>query len=166
MIEADIYGNVNSTHIMEAMHRQTVLGLRRLRAQRLPVDLHDASRWPRTAASLHRAHGLARGPHRARCADSRSPNKAWPTCAGTRLTAGEIIIEMRAPGLRPPCATIWHARSKAPWVSTPHLLGGALSWHQRLPWKQVDALNRLIQGERRVCRGLNESSSHFVKPEG
>ena len=44
----------------------------------------------------------------------------------------EIIIEKCAhPDFRPLCATIWHARAKRPGSAHPHLLGEALSWHQK-----------------------------------
>ena len=42
MIEADIYGNVNSTHIMGITDPERHRRLGRLRAQRLCLDLHDA----------------------------------------------------------------------------------------------------------------------------
>ncbi len=71
MIEADIYGNINSTHLMGSEHDERHRRQRRLCAQRLFVVLRHAVGGQGRQDQLHRAHVLARRPHRARHANHR-----------------------------------------------------------------------------------------------
>ena len=57
LIEADIYGNVNSTHVTRHHDHERHRRLGRLRPQRLPVDLHDAVDRQERRDLLHRADG-------------------------------------------------------------------------------------------------------------
>ena len=100
MIEADIYGNVNSTHIMGSSIMNGIGGLGRLRTQRVPVDLHGAVDGAEGDDLDDRADGVARGPHGARRfgggdgAGAGRPARAVADAAGQ---AGDR--EVLAPGL-------------------------------------------------------------------
>ena len=64
LIEIDIYGNVNSTHIMGSrIRRNRHRRLGRLRAQRLCIDLHDALDRERWQDLGHRAASVAHVDH-------------------------------------------------------------------------------------------------------
>jgi uncharacterized protein (TIGR00369 family) len=135
MIEADIYGNVNSTTSWARQHHERHRRLGRLRAQRLPVDLHDALGGQGRFDLVHRAHGLARGPHRARRAGDRhraGPGRpARPVADPARAPDHRAL---RAPGL-PARAAGLHGACAARVLGqhTPHLLDDALGWHSGTP---------------------------------
>ena len=81
MIEADIYGNVNSTHVMGSQHHERHRRQRGLRPQRLPQllrvavhrqgreDLRRSCRWSATSTTPSTT------------STSSSPSRGWPTCA-------------------------------------------------------------------------------------
>ena len=65
MIEADIYGNVNSTHLMGTSIQNGIGGSGDF-AERLHLVLHDGVAGEGRGDLLHRPDGVARGSHRAR----------------------------------------------------------------------------------------------------
>ena len=71
LIEADIYGNVNSTHIMGTSIMNGIGGSGDFARNAYPVDLHDAVDRQGRRDLLHRADGHPRRPHRARRAGDR-----------------------------------------------------------------------------------------------
>ena len=152
MIEADIYGNVNSTHVMGSAHHERHRRLGRLCAQRLSVVLHDALDGQGWRHLLHRADGLARGPHRARRGDHRHrAGPGRPARPGSPTQRARLIIEKCAHPDLPPgrCCDYFERASRRRPASTRRTC-----WTRRCPGTRATSTGDMLpvtQGHRAVA---------------
>ena len=120
MIEADIYGNVNSTHVMGSRIQNGIGGSGRLRAQWLSVHLHGALDRTKREHLHYRSHGFARRPHRTRRLGGR--DRAGPRRL-TRIVAASARPpdhrEVRRSGIQTFIAGLFEPRG-TPVVWTAH----------------------------------------------
>ena len=132
MIEADIYGNVNSTHVWAARIMNGIGGAGDF-ARNAFTRSSCRRRRPRGARSRRSCRWSATWTTPSTTYTSWSPSRAWPICAGCSQAAGPADHRaLRAPVYRDRCRTTSTAPSRRPYGKhTPHLLDEALSWHQR-----------------------------------
>ena len=114
MIEADIYGNVNSTHVMGSRIQNGIGGSGDFARNGYLSILHGAlDRRKKGTHFDNRAHGFARGPHGARCTSHRDRSTGWPICADCRRVNARTSSSRSAPIQTTSlcCSTIWAERS-------------------------------------------------------
>ena len=133
MIEADIYGNVNSTHIMGSRIQNGIGGSGDFARNGYLADLHGSL--DRATRGHHHdcAHGLARGPHRARCGCDRNRAGSCRLAGRSPRQRAKVIIEKCVhPHYRLSCAIKAERAERLSYGKhTPHLLRESLSWHER-----------------------------------
>ena len=99
MIVGDIYGNVNSTHVMGSRIQNGIGGSGDFASQRIPLHLHGALHRAERHDFHHRSHGLTRGPHRARRPSRRhragAGRSSRPLAAPTRQADHREVRQSR-----------------------------------------------------------------------
>ena len=133
MIEADIYGNVNSTHVMGSRIQNGIGGSGDF-ARNGYLSIFMAPSTAQKGSHLdHRSHGVARGPHRARRLSrghrAGAGGPARPVAAPARAHHHR---EVRLAGLQAdPGRLSGRAERLSYGRHTPHLLTESLGWHNR-----------------------------------
>ena len=133
MIEADIYGNVNSTHVMGSSIMNGIGGSGDFARNGYLVDVPDPVDGQGRGDLLHRADGQPRRPHRARLhvivtEQGLADLRGLPP----RRRAQVVIDKCAHPDYRPMLQDYFdRATATGPGRHTPHLLDEALSWHVR-----------------------------------
>ena len=132
MIEADIYGNVNSTHVMGSSIQNGIGGSGDF-ARNAYVSMFLSLRPPpRTGRSPASCRWSATSTIPSTTCTSSSPNRAWPTFAAWRRAGApeQIIDHCAHPDYRAALQDyLDRATAGSVGKHTPHLLDEALSWH-------------------------------------
>ncbi len=120
MIEADIYGNVNSTHIMGSSIQNGIGGSGDF-ARNAYIAMFLTRRPPRTGRSPASCRWSAMWTTPSTTSMSSSPNKAWPTCAACHraVAPGRSSSIACTPTTGRPCRTTSTGRRPARVASTP-----------------------------------------------
>ena len=128
VIEADIYGNVNSTHLMGSRIQNGIGGSGDFARNAYISFFITPSHGQGRRDLEHRADGLARGPHRARRQRHRDRAGAGrPARAGATQRARLLIDNCAHPDYRPLLDDYFErAQQGAYGRHTPHLLDEAL----------------------------------------
>ena len=133
MIEADIYGNVNSTHMMGSRIQNGIGGSGDFARNGYLSIFMAPSTAQKGSISTIVPMVLARGPHRTRCVgdcDRAGPGRFAGVVAEAACAADHR--EVRRTGLRPLLQDYLNRAERLSYGRhTPHLLSEALGWHNR-----------------------------------
>lgn len=133
MIEADIYGNINSTHLMGTSMMNGIGGSGDF-ARNGYLSFFVTPSVAKNGAISCIVPMVSHVDHTSTTRRSSSPNKAWPTCVASRRASAprSSSTTVRTPISGPCCRTTFdRAQHSSGGLHTPHLLNEALSWHQR-----------------------------------
>jgi len=116
MIEADIYGNVNSTHVMGS-RIQNGIGAPETRPQRIPVDLYGPSTAQQGTISTICAMVSQRRPteHDVQVIVTEPDS---PTCVDSRRASADSSSRSAPAGLQPLSSTISTGRKRLSFANT------------------------------------------------
>ena len=157
MIEADIYGNVNSTHIMGSRIQNGIGGSGDF-ARNAYISMFLTPSTAQGGAISCIVPMVSHVDHTEHDVHVIVTERAWPTCAGCRRAAQRIITACAHPDYRPELQDYFdRALAQSRGKHTPHLMDEALSWHCAVPERGQHA--KPIDGSRH-CRTVSRTRRH------